>query len=465
MQKLLPKGILLLFLLGIALTAAARANAATLNAVSDTITTSRPSPSTPLSADAPSGSGSVAVYNNGSIFLASDSAHFYGGTPENVNVSTMSATNTNIFFTSNTANTHLNGTVVATPITAVHTVKFTTITNIPASGSIVITFPTSNASDTNQASPSASTFMPNGLLAANIVSSQTSNLSCSLNSFSAGGAPTITCNNTNSIAGGTTITIMIGCSAGTSSCTTQVPTLINPTKTASAGVADIWKVAIDTYSGASGTGTILDNGSTKIGTIESVQVIAHIEPTFTFTISGVANNTAMSALCSSNGTTTNTGIATTATSVNLGTLTAATVSYAAQEMVITSNAISGYSLTATSSGHLLNPSNGYFIADAQGTATANDTPAPAAIAAGGNKFGIHPCDLVAQGKVNTTTWGNSTLLFANPSPSYYYTLVNSSTSPAANGDTFYVEYGASPQGTTPPGDYRTTLTYVATSVF
>lgn len=465
MAKLLSKGFLFIFLLGIALIITNKANATTLNRVSDNITTSRPSPSTPLSADASVGSGSVAVYNNGSIFLASDSAHFYGGTTENINVATMSATNTNIFFTNTTVNAHLNGTVIATPITAVHTIAFTTITTIPANGSIIITFPTSNASDTNQASPSATTFMPNGLISADIVSSQTSNLSCSLNSFTAGNAPTITCNNTNPIAGGTAITIMIGCSAGTSSCTTQVPTLINPTKTASAGVADIWKVNINTYSGASGTGTILDNGSTKIGTIESVQVIAHIEPTFTFTISGVANNIAMSSVCTSNGTTTNTGIATTATSVNLGTLTAATVSYAAQQMVITSNAISGYSLTATSSGHLLNPANGYFIADAQGTATANDTPAPAAIAAGGNKFGIHPCDLSAQSKVNTTTWGNSTLLFANPSPSYYYTLVNSTTSPASSGDTFYVEYGASPQGTTPPGDYRTTLTYVATSIF
>src|SRR5579859_7271720 len=87
----------------------------TLGSASDTLTSSRPSPSTPLSADAASSVGSISIYNNGSTFLASDSARLYGGTAETVTVATVSAAKTTLFFTGNTANAHINGTVVGTP--------------------------------------------------------------------------------------------------------------------------------------------------------------------------------------------------------------------------------------------------------------------------------------------------------------------------------------------------------------
>lgn len=444
------------------------AHAATLGSVSDTLTTSRPSASTPLSADAASSVGQVSVYNNGSIFLASDSARLLGGTAENATVATVSAARTTVFFTTNTANAHTNGTVLIAPITATHTIKFTTISSIPSTGSIILTFPSSLGTDTNFASPSAATFMPNGLTSGNIKSS-VATLTCTLNAFSAGNAPTITCNNaTSAIAGGTTITILLGCSAGTTSCTTQQPTLINPTKTAAAGTADTWTLNIASYDAASGAGNQLDTSKIKIGTVESINVVAHIESYFTFSITGAANALVMNTVCTDGGNdpnTTNTGFPTTSTDVNLGTLTSSATNVAAQKMVITSNSVGGYTITATSSGHLINPANGVFLQDAQGTPTNNDTPAPASIANGGNKFGIRPCDLSAQAKVNTTTWGSTTPLFANPSAAFYYTLVNSGSAPASAGDTYYVEYAATPGSNTAPGDYRTQLTYVATVTF
>src|SRR5579864_6787460 len=96
--------------------------AATLGSASDTITTSRPSASTPLSTDATAPIGSASVYNNGSTFLASDSAHLWGQTQESVTIATVSATKTTLFFAGNTANNHANGTVISTAITALHTV-------------------------------------------------------------------------------------------------------------------------------------------------------------------------------------------------------------------------------------------------------------------------------------------------------------------------------------------------------
>lgn len=48
--------------------------AASLGSVKDTITTSRPSAASPINAAAPAGSGTITIHNNGSRYLASDSA-------------------------------------------------------------------------------------------------------------------------------------------------------------------------------------------------------------------------------------------------------------------------------------------------------------------------------------------------------------------------------------------------------
>ena len=113
--------------------------------------------------------------------------------------------------------------------------------------------------------------------------------------------------------------------------------------------------------------------------------------------------------------------------------------------------------------HFINPANGVYLQDAQGTPTANDTPSPATITAGTPAFGIHACD--ANSKVSTSTWGQATAKFANPSASFYYTLVNSASEPASGGDKITIEYAATPASTTPAGDYRAVLTYVASVVF
>src|SRR6266480_2246638 len=147
----------------------------TLSSASDTLTTSRPSASTPLSADAASGVGNVSVYNNGSTFLASDSARLWGGTQENVTIATVSAAKTTLYFTGNTSNAHTNGTVISSAVTAMHKIQFTTVSSIPSGGSIVLTFPGSASTDTNQASPSASTFMFNNISASSFTNIKTNN--------------------------------------------------------------------------------------------------------------------------------------------------------------------------------------------------------------------------------------------------------------------------------------------------
>src|SRR3989344_5163716 len=233
----------LLFLLGFFLfflSFATITEAAGLASSSATLTTSRASPSTPLAADQAANATQVTIYDNGSFFLSSDSAKIYPDTGEtinaNINVASMSASGIPtsgqrvVYFTGVVSNSHHNGDVIAFPITAMHTIQFTTVTAIPGSGKIVLTYP---GSGNNTASPSATTFAFNNLASTNI---QTNGVTCSSFTIS---SPTITCNvNGSGVGAATTVTILIGCSAASGVvCTTQVPTFINPAKSATAGTA------------------------------------------------------------------------------------------------------------------------------------------------------------------------------------------------------------------------------------
>jgi len=457
-------------------------SAATLGSVSDTITTSRPSASAPLVFDQAAATQSATVVDNKSIYLASDSALFMPDTGETmtvgVNLASESASVNSqrvLYFTSNITNAHHKGDDVQVPITALHVIKFTTQSVIPVNGKITLTFPALTSGDANNAaSPSATTFQMNGLASGQIkIASGTSdvsgNFTITVNNPSSGTSPTVVLSaNTTTIAAGTVIKIFLGCSAidANPNCTTQVPRIINPTKTATAGTADTWSINITTTDVSNAVD--LDTGKAKIGTIESVSVSANIDPSFTFTIAGIADNTDLnsSSYCgaSHEKDTTNTGISPTATDVNLGTVNSTASNSAAQLITIASNAVSGYSLTATSSGHFINPSSGSFLPNAQGDPTANDTPVPLSMTVGTPSYGITACD--AGGKVATGTWGvNGDLRFANPSSAYLYTLVNSSAQPVSGGDKIVIIYRANVSTQTPAGIYRTVETYVATPIF
>lgn len=228
-----------------------------------------------------------------------------------------------------------------------------------------------------------------------------------------------------------------------------------------AGVATVRNVTITTQDSGSNP---LDTSSLRIGNVESVFVVAHVDPTFTFKIEGVPGGTDLQTVCSgytSSTYLTNSSFDSTPTEVNMGTISNSSANYAAQKMTITSNTASGYSITATTSGYLVNPATGIYIPNAQGTVTANDTPSPALMPAAGG-YGISACD--SGGRVATGTWGTTAPKFANPAPNYYYTLVNYSGA-LPSGDTIYSVYGAKALSNTPPGDYWQIITYTASVTF
>jgi hypothetical protein len=466
-----------IFIVGVFLSfGAGRVNAATLSSVSDTITTSRPSAASPLSADAASSALSVSIYNNGSRYLASDSAQIVR-TSNGADigaakiVAAQTAALTGVSFTDGLSSAAQAGTdVLITNITAMHTVSFQVPNPVPASGKIVLTFP---GSALTTATPSASTFSFNGLTSGNAAANISYKLDGTRTCTFTVAAPSITCtvDSGGSIAAGTVITFLIGCSDTSSNettCTTQAPRLINPTKTAAAGTGDTWTLTVTTQDSGS---TTIDSGFTKIATIESVVVSATVDSTLTFTIAGIANgsavNTGNTTGCT-NTELTNSGTSSTATAVNLGALPVSSgtdPNISAQLITVATNAFNGYSLTATASGHLINPATGFAIAD---------STTPAVFPATTPWFGIHACGA----DVNTSTWGTAASTtnrggsggakYGWPTKTSSVTLATDSSGPitgsSGNGLTT-AEYAAAVDSTVPPGTYTSVITYVATATF
>ena len=486
--------ILVLFLLIAGTFFTSKASASSLTQASDTITTSRPSAAATLSANLTSSSTAAEIGDKGDIFLASDSAILSadtGETLEKVTVASMSATGVPIpsqkmvYFTTATANSHHVGDVVIVNITATHLIKFNTNAAVPSGGHIILTFPTTSA---NTASPSATGFSFNGLSSGNMSTYVQCNPSnaCGGSSQSVSGN-TITLTTTGAVSG--TVYISVGCQSGVSSsgiCTTPSPLLINPTvsstqcsgSTCTAGATnDVWKITVQTTDTNSVT---LDSARVIVGTIESVQVQAQVEPTLTFAITGLANTTNYNTTVSQCGSeASNTGIDSTATTVNLGILNNAQINRAAQTLTVTTNEAFGYTVTASSSGRLISPASGLYLPDANGGSglTTNLLPAPAAMTAATPAFGISPCGVDVP--TSSPNWGGtgqtvaSGALFANPWNSagnaYAMTLASYTGGPS-NGTTAthgvtLVRYGATVAGTTASGVYTTTLTYTATPSF
>lgn len=477
-----------LFLLGILCLATKQTHAASLTQLSDTVSTSRPSAASYVVNASPglaAGSGDVIIDDNAAVFLASDSATLYAdpnggesGNTETINVASMSAANVPasnqrlVYFTGVTAHVHHTGDPVIVPITAVHTISFKPNTTIPVGGKIIITFPQMAASDTNPASPSASAFNLGGFVPSttNIhanFSTGSSTCTFAVTGTGASGIPTVTCTvATAAINSGTTVTILLGCSSGASAtcaAANQVPTIINPMRkqppSANAGqgvsttIADNWKIGVTTQDNNSVT---LDNGTAVVGTIESVQVQAQIDPTLTFQISGIAGSTNLSsghgAGCPSD--ITGTGLTSSATNVLLGTVNT-TISLAAQDLTVSTNGTGGYALTATSSGALTDVAQGYAI---------NSSTTPGIITAGNELFGIHPCGT----DVNTGTWATGSVPGGSGKiawPTQTTALGLASRVGTANNIITTIEYAITASSVTPAGFYTSIITYVATPVF
>lgn len=503
-MPLIQRVFILLFIFFVLLSMHVGVVHASITGASDTISTSRPSASTVSPNDAGASDTQETISDNNSVFLASDSATFRADTGETldtgINIASMSASNIPgagqrvVYFTQTVGHTHHKGDALTVPITAMHTVNLTIGTAIPSAGKIILTFPTLAAGDANTpASPSATTFQTNNLAQANfkvydvtgssdITANFTANSgSITITAPTSGNAPVITLlqGTTTTISANHSIRIFVGCTALTGSgssvsCSSQVPTLINPTRSKTAGTggtsvsADIWKLNITTQDNNS---VNLESSKVSIGTIESVQVQATIDPTLTFTIAGLANGTNISsghgAGCNAFDNP-NSGIDSTSNFVNLGVVNANQINIAAQDLTVSTNGQGGYTLTATSSGQLRNPANGYGVA--------SSTTFTPFTAIGTEYFGIHACgtnanaSFAAASGTNAICGASCTSLtspgakIAWPTQTTSITIA-SYTAGAISNDKVTVEYAGTASGSTPEGTYGTVITYVATPTF
>jgi len=431
----------------------------------DLISTSRPSSYTTLGIGVSLNATQAIVVDNGSRWIASDSATIIGAGTFSATIASMSAAGAPItgqrtlYFTTGAAGIGHSGSVIYTPVTAKHTVSFRNSVSIPNTGKIQIIFPIGVGNTGNL--PSNSAFSFNNIQSNNI-SISGGGATCS-NWIIAEASGIVQCNLSAGLTGPATVSITIGSSN---------PTLINPAKSGAGteGVADTWSIEIKTLDTNS---VVIEKTKVRVGTIDSIDVYATVNPTLTFTITGLTTGVALNIGNSgcSNAEVMNTGFNTSATEVNLGVLAASVINLSGQLLTVTTNATSGYSLTATSSGHLIDNAIGYWITDAQGTPTANNNPAPDFLTAGTPKFGINACGLDIGG---TGVWGSGATgggagaKYANPSAAYYYTLASDATGPIlgpeGNGITT-VKYAATISTAVPAGNYHTAMTYVATPSF
>lgn len=462
-------------------------SASTLTNLKDQISTSRPSASSPINANQAANATDVTVYDNNSIFLASDSAILKNDTGETLGTTNIASTaavvtgTRKVYFASSVASTHHNGDPLIVSIPAIHTISFISPNGVPATGKIVISFPSLTTGDSNNAaSPSATTFQLNGLgdtdvkITAGLSGATT--FDATMTNPSAGTSPTISIalTGTTTIAAGATVTIVLGCTgANDVTCTTNKPLIINPTQNSIvAGTARIWQFQVDTTDSADG---LIDSGHARIATVDSVLVQATVDPSLTVTVAGLAGNANYNSSAGSCVSETATcGITSTATNVNLGVLGSANINHCGQTITVTTNAADGYVITATSSGRFIDPSTGSWIKDANGGEglTANDTPAAATLPTSGNPaFGISPCGA----RVSEALWNPDAVLAFNSGPklsnpwnsganAYYATVASYTAGPIA-GDVTVIRYAATISTTTPAGLYRNIFTYVVTPTF
>jgi hypothetical protein len=474
---MLKKLIFILFLIGLPIGSLAtppNVQADTLINARDIISTSRPSAIATLGVGASTNSTQLILGNmstNNSRYITGDSAYLVGGpgTNEVVNIASMSAIVGNtavLYLTSPTTQSHNVGATAMMAATAQHQIFLRTVN--PANGSIQITFPIGNT--VNQSYPSLNGFSFNGLASAQLSASFTPpGPTCNWAVTAASGL--VQCNLGTGITGPTDVIINIGL-------TTTNPVLVNPAKTNSVGSQDAWTIRIKT---ADTNGAERDSAKVRVATIEGVEVYATVDPYINFIIGGIPNNQAVNIGNTGclNTETINTGISSGPSEVNLGVLGAAQVNLSAQLLTIATNGEGGFALTATTSGHLRDSAIGYWLPDAQGTPTSNNTPPPLTIPHGTPKFGIRPC---GQDGYYTATpgdvWGTEPCSadggckFANPAATYYYTLAQDTTGPIGSGSTdgggdglITMEYAATINNLVPAGQYRTTVTYVATATF
>jgi len=257
-----------------------------------------------------------------------------------------------------------------------------------------------------------------------------------------------------------------------------IDSLVNPSPASdhSEGYADTYKIIVEQLDSGS---SIIDQTTVDVAVIESVRVTASVPPQITFRILGLASAASYCGITTS--------VPTTPTLVPLGELLIDSFKYAAQELVVSTNANNGYTVTASADNQLhrvgetcvgdADESTGGCIKDSEGdTSTMTHTTADLWTSTATKGFGftladntVGTSDLAFEHNSSTGgcngASGNCWRQFADLEDSQSpQTLFSSST--VVDTDSAYVCYKAIVSATQQAGsDYSTAVTYRATASF
>lgn len=230
------------------------------------------------------------------------------------------------------------------------------------------------------------------------------------------------------------------------------------------GMGDTYPVIVKNYDN---NNLVVDQSTAQVSVIESVRVTATVEPTLSFSIAGI--NTSTSA-CGANpdiDTTTGTNAP---LAVPFGTMALNTFKDAAHNLTISTNAASGYVVTAAENDQLSKDGLGVTTipdtdCDAEDCLISSDTEW---VTASDNGFGyslenIDAASITFEWDDTTPTTGFSARPFAVLGTDTPTTLFYSST--VANAENAYVCYRLGVGATQAAGDYENQITYTATGTF
>lgn len=253
---------------------------------------------------------------------------------------------------------------------------------------------------------------------------------------------------------GAGVQLFIGTSAGTNTMIAPAP---SATRVANTADAYTFKVRNFTNGSNPNTATPTDEVTGKIAVIESVRVTATVDPSITFTIEGTNASTSHCGLT--------TDVTTTSASVPFGVLTLNTFRTGAQKLTVSTNAVSGYAVTAIENERMSNlAASPSYIPD-----TTCDTGACTHLAsAAWTTAALHPgFGYTVAAVANAPTIAPTAPLYqhfpniaALEAP--FQIMSNATT---ANAQAVDVCYKIAVDATQPAGNYENQVTYTATASF
>jgi hypothetical protein len=244
---------------------------------------------------------------------------------------------------------------------------------------------------------------------------------------------------------------------------TQVNTA-NSTFTLATGTnpaAGSYFVQIQTFGNTDCATSPIDNGTTMLTYTTNTQVSVTVDPTFTFTVAGLASTTGCNSLTSTGLSTTSiagtysAGVGTDSTHVAFGHLAAGARAFASQQLTVVSNAGGGYAVyirSAATSTNVLKGSGSHAIAD---------SGAAGAVPAATNEFFGYTTDSTGSGLAASQI---ASVPYTNAGVASSLAKVGSGTGPTSSANNC-VGFAVGASANTPADTYTSNIVYTAIPTF